>query len=130
MSDDRLRALERRWLESGSADDQEAWLRARLRAGELSRARLRLLACLGHVVAARIEPAIEPDPFTVEGLDEYAFDCFCAWFRALDQVDLSARVAAVTPGGLYVAMRDELTRWVTGEQDPISARVQARLAGR
>lgn len=40
-----------------------------------------------------------------------------------------AAVPGVTPTHLYVAARDELTPWAKGEQDPISARVQARLAG-
>lgn len=34
MSDERLRALERRWRESGDEADQEAWLRERARAGD------------------------------------------------------------------------------------------------
>lgn len=37
MSDARLRELERRWRESGSVEDEEAWLIARCRAGEILR---------------------------------------------------------------------------------------------
>lgn len=48
MSDARLRELERRWLESGSLEDQAAWLNARVAAGELARERLELAARCGH----------------------------------------------------------------------------------
>ena len=44
MTDERLRELERCWRESGSVEDEAAWLRERVRVGELSEARLRLAA--------------------------------------------------------------------------------------
>ncbi|MBX3465990.1 MAG: hypothetical protein KF878_03700 [Planctomycetes bacterium] len=51
MSDHHLRALARRAAASGSADDQAAWLLARLRAGDLPLPRLRLTAYLGDPAA-------------------------------------------------------------------------------
>lgn len=48
MSDDRLRALERRWRETGSADDEAALLLERVRLGRLDRGRLELAARWGH----------------------------------------------------------------------------------
>lgn len=51
MADDRLRALARRWKETGSAPDQARYLRERLRAGELERGRLELAARFGSEAA-------------------------------------------------------------------------------
>ncbi|MGE0713181.1 MAG: hypothetical protein AB7N76_35465 [Planctomycetota bacterium] len=60
MSDERLRALERRYRETGAEEDEAAWLAARLRAAELEPARALLLAALGHPAAlAAIEDAAE-----------------------------------------------------------------------
>ena len=44
MSDQRLRELERRWKESGSPDDEAAYLLERVRVGDLTRERLHLAA--------------------------------------------------------------------------------------
>jgi len=52
MADDRLRQLERRFRESGAVEDEAAWLRARVRAGELPEERLRLAARMGQAAAA------------------------------------------------------------------------------
>lgn len=51
MTDGRIRALERRAASTGGADDEAAWLLARVRAGDLAPERLRLLAHLGHPAA-------------------------------------------------------------------------------
>lgn len=51
MADERLRALRRRWEETGSVDDEAAYLRERVRAGELTLARLELAAHGGHEAA-------------------------------------------------------------------------------
>lgn len=47
MADQRLRELERRWLESGAFSDRLSWLSARLRAGELAPDVAGLVAGLG-----------------------------------------------------------------------------------
>lgn len=51
MTDGRIRALERRAASTGGDDDEAAWLLARVRAGDLAPARLRLLVHLGHAAA-------------------------------------------------------------------------------
>lgn len=50
MSDERLRELERRFRTSGDKEDEAAWLRARVLAGELTEDRQSLLAYLGRPV--------------------------------------------------------------------------------
>lgn len=48
MSDTKLRDLERRWRETGTVDDEAAYLLERVRVGDLTRERLDLAAYLGH----------------------------------------------------------------------------------
>jgi hypothetical protein len=52
MSDARLRELERRWRQTGAAEDQAAYLKARVDAGEFARERVALAARLGDAAAA------------------------------------------------------------------------------
>lgn len=54
MSDEHLRALERRWSETGAVDDGVAVLAHLLRVGRLSLGNLRLLAYLQHEAAKRV----------------------------------------------------------------------------
>ncbi len=51
MTDQVLREAQRRARETGSVEDEAAYLRARVRAGDLDRTRLRLAARLGHSAA-------------------------------------------------------------------------------
>lgn len=51
MTDERVRALERRWRETGAAEDEAAWLAERARLGELARDALELAALAGHAAA-------------------------------------------------------------------------------
>lgn len=60
MSDSNLRDLERRFRASGSAEDEAAWLRARVQAGQLEERKLELAAYLGYG-AARIATGEESD---------------------------------------------------------------------
>lgn len=48
VSDQRLRELERKWRESGSVEDEAAYLRERVRVGDLTQERLELAAHCGH----------------------------------------------------------------------------------
>ncbi|MBX3471257.1 MAG: hypothetical protein KF878_30690 [Planctomycetes bacterium] len=48
MSDTRLRELERLWKETGSSDDEAAYLLERVRVGDLTQERLELAAYSGH----------------------------------------------------------------------------------
>jgi hypothetical protein len=53
MSDAKLRELERRWKETGTVEDEAAYLLERVRVGDLSRERLELAAYCGHEGARR-----------------------------------------------------------------------------
>lgn len=57
MSDERLRELERRFLESQTVADEAAWLGARVQAGEVRRDRVELAAILGHPAARVLSPS-------------------------------------------------------------------------
>ena len=48
MSDQKLRELERHWRETGSVEDEAAYLRERVRVGDLTQERLELAAYCGH----------------------------------------------------------------------------------
>lgn len=61
MTDARLRELERRRDVTGSVDDGAAYLRERVRRGDLDERRLRLAAHLGHEAAGALVPAREHD---------------------------------------------------------------------
>src|SRR5687768_1848904 len=56
MSDTKLRDLERRWKETGTAADEAAYLLERVRVGDLTEERLRVAASCGHE-AARVAVA-------------------------------------------------------------------------
>ncbi len=47
MSDSKLRELERRWRETGSVEDEAAYLRERVRVGDLTEERLEVAAYWG-----------------------------------------------------------------------------------
>lgn len=51
MSDEQLRELERRWKKTETVEDEAAYLRERLRVGELTETQLRLALYLGHPAA-------------------------------------------------------------------------------
>jgi hypothetical protein len=53
MSDQRLRELERRWRETGSVEDEAAYLLERVRTGSLDREMLELAAYCGHPASNR-----------------------------------------------------------------------------
>ena len=52
MSDEKLRELERRFKETGSVEDEAAWLKERVRVGDLTQERLELAAYCGYEGAA------------------------------------------------------------------------------
>jgi hypothetical protein len=52
VGDDRLRALERRFRETGAVADEAAWLGERVRAGALARERVAIAGWCGHAAAA------------------------------------------------------------------------------
>ena len=71
MSDQKLRELERRWRESGSVEDEAAYLRERVRVGDLTQERLELAAYCGHEGALRVTQ-LSPCQPSPEALTERA----------------------------------------------------------
>ncbi len=67
MADEALRALERRFLETGSVTDEADYLKARVRAGDLAPQRLELAAALENP-AARLALGIAPRRFSTVAL--------------------------------------------------------------
>ena len=63
MTDSHLRELERRFRASGSAEDEAAWLRARVQAGELAEHHLALAAYLGSPAAELVTPPEHMEEF-------------------------------------------------------------------
>jgi hypothetical protein len=59
MSDEQLRALERRWKETGAAQDEAALLLERVRVGDLEQARLESALLRSRVEARPPEAAGE-----------------------------------------------------------------------
>lgn len=62
MSDEHLRELERRWKETGTVEDEAAWLKERVRVGDLTQERLELAAYLGHEAAQDITESMGWSP--------------------------------------------------------------------
>ncbi len=66
MSDPSLRELAQRWRQSGTVEDEAAYLRARRRAGDLDPERLHLAAFCRHPAArlaldeAELEAVVKP----------------------------------------------------------------------
>lgn len=98
MSDAKVRSLERRWLETRAPNDELAWLRERLRVGELDHSRLELAAHCRHSTAQALlreldrAAALEPaEPHGDESSREFALGLL-TWG---DQAVLRAALAAV-----------------------------------
>ena len=69
MSDLRARELERRWRETGALEDRVAWLRQRMRGGELPLERLALAAAVGDAASGVVLGWTErPDPARLAGV--------------------------------------------------------------
>lgn len=96
MSDAKLRELERRWRESGAADDEAAYLLERVRVGELPRDRLDLAAHCGYTAAqmasgyARPSAAIDDAESSERSIYE--------WTQGLVQFGKAALVRAAVAG--------------------------------
>ncbi len=76
MADPELRDLERRYRSAEALEDEVAWLRARLRAGDLTEANLELLVYCGHKAACEMlgeDPPLRPE-------HSYEWECgFTNW---------------------------------------------------
>ncbi|MBL4850446.1 MAG: hypothetical protein JKY65_33430 [Planctomycetes bacterium] len=114
MSDSRLRELERRWKETGSVDDEAAWLRGRVNAGEFSAERLEVLARIGHPAAS--DGAVPPEVEWRGALGvAHALEPTLAWrFRALVVCEVGLlwveHESGVTCSSQRVELRNALLR--------------------
>lgn len=97
VSDADLRELERKFRETGSVEDEAAWLRARVQAGELSQENLELAAFLGHEGAQFaadseiVAPSVEGDGYDT---DTCLYPSLSEWTRQLCVFGLEAAVRA------------------------------------
>lgn len=78
MGDERLRQLERRWLETKALDDEAGLLTERVRSGVLLRERLELAAFCGHPAACAALGTEQPE--VPEDLEAWG-DAFARWGR-------------------------------------------------
>lgn len=107
MTDDGLRALERRYRETGAVDDHARWLAARVRAGVLSESRAELAGELGHE-AARLALGVGLAPLTGTTIKRLVHACDGA-----DPAQVHGRIALAVsrlalPGELTARERDGL----------------------
>ena len=102
MSDAKLRDLERRWKETGSPDDEAAYLLERVRVGDLSRERLELAAYGAHRAAMLALGEKQPNVPTRPDL----------WLRGLQRWGLRPALIAVVR-----AMREAMPRWNVSRND-------------
>lgn len=91
MGDEQQRALERRWKETGSIQDEAAYLQAQLRAGELERERVQWAAALGHAAAK----ALRLESFDGEFEDCLASDVLAPAVTRAYACDCAERVLSV-----------------------------------
>lgn len=130
MSDAKLRELERRFKESGRVEDEAAWLRERVRAGELDPERLALAAYVGHPGASRaVDDAAGPDDLGAwgEGLRRWGQR---VWIRALLSALEHARLRSGTAEGrawLTCPCQEHAEAWRAGLRDMAAPPARAPL---
>lgn len=93
MTDASLRELERRFRASGNVEDEAAWLRARVQAGEVSEERLKLAAQLEHLASISLVVSFD----TPDNVDCSEIVGLIRWSRRIAEFGLPAWVAAVLP---------------------------------
>jgi hypothetical protein len=84
MTDASVRSLERAFNESGSIEDEAAWLRERVRVGDLSSEKLALAAHLGYPAAVTTETPLKD----LTRLTEFAKTDLTGWEGALESLRL------------------------------------------
>lgn len=90
MADQRLRALERRWKETGDVSDEVVYLLERQRRGELNAQQLRLLAYVGYPAARAALAENAPEGFVMPGAtpkgeyDNPTEEAFLRWLEGFE----------------------------------------------
>ncbi len=104
MTDSSLRELERRFRASGSVEDEAAWLRARVQAGELHQSRLEVAAYCGHKAASSVVTVAGPKTVggLVSGLAPWASEEL--WRRVALALLHGAESACVGPSAPHAAL--------------------------
>ena len=119
MSDQHLRELEAAWRASGTVEDEAAWLRSRVQAGELEEERLELAAYCGHRAAASAAP------------ERAAPDNTRAWVESLREHGqaVAARVAVacgLVAHAAWIAVEETFgRRWTEGDRAAALAAIHA-----
>ena len=133
MSDTRLRELERRWKETGSPDDEAAYLLERVRVGDLTQERLELAAYCGHGGAAaaihadRAEASLPTDPTALAlSLDRWGSRCLVRALVAVGRACLTVLDDELVGRELdeVLALAEAWTRGAANS-DAIRAQVEA-----
>jgi hypothetical protein len=113
MTDERLRELERRWKESGSVEDEAAYLLERVRVGDLDQERLQLAAYCGHSAAAH-----------ATGVASDRAKRFVSWASALQ-----LRFGFVwVVEGTFLALTAPLTEWEAELSDDRASRMAGAIS--
>jgi len=122
MTDSRLQQLERAWEASGSPEDEAAYLRERVRVGELSRERLELAAYCRHEGAEVVlgSPTQAQLSLAYSEYLEESGDSFAAWFQG---VSSWGRVVAFQASSLCLGL--VLTESVLAH--PVAARLYPKF---
>jgi len=131
MADQALRTRERRWLGTGSGQDEAALLRARLRLGTIARGRLEVAALLGHAPARHaLGAGAPPAPERLEELLralrgrglEVELRAAAAVIRWRRTAPRRPKLRAPLPGfERLAAARPELKAWLAGAPGPVPA---------
>lgn len=100
MADAELRALERRWLDSRSVEDETRWYAARLRAGLVSERGLAIAAGLGHEAALRLAPAVGLAPLELLDRPEVEPSAPADSARVRAAIGLVRAMASLHAGGI------------------------------
>jgi hypothetical protein len=90
MTDATVRELERRWRETGAVQDEARFLLETVRAGELTRARLALAACVGHPAAKLAVDDRDERPRTFRRLSKVLADR-----RTVEALDAAVLIATI-----------------------------------
>ena len=93
VSDATLKDLERRWTETGTVEDEAAWLRARVQAGQLERERLRLAAYCRHSAS---QAALGAEEANATG-ECAEIQELIRWSRPIAEFGRSAWASAILP---------------------------------